>query len=202
MFDRQRSETAETLGDHLDVYQIHSATLESGVLDDPDVIAGLAGLAATGVAIGLSTSGPQQSTTIRRALSMRTPNGQRLFDTVQATWNLLEPSAGPALQDATDAGLLVIVKEALANGRLTDREPAIARRLVKVVPGSTADAIAFAAALQQPWSTIVLSGAAAVDHLESNLAALDITTDLAGSEADFAESAEAYWDYRGQLAWT
>jgi aryl-alcohol dehydrogenase-like predicted oxidoreductase len=48
-------------------------------------------------------------------------DGVRLFDAVQATWNLLEPSAGPALAEAHAAGLGVIVKEALANGRLTDR---------------------------------------------------------------------------------
>jgi aryl-alcohol dehydrogenase-like predicted oxidoreductase len=41
------------------------------------------------------------------------------FDTVQATWNLLERSAGPVLAEAHAAGLGVIVKEALANGRLT-----------------------------------------------------------------------------------
>jgi aryl-alcohol dehydrogenase-like predicted oxidoreductase len=32
---RQWEETRERLGDHLALYQIHSATLESGVLDDP-----------------------------------------------------------------------------------------------------------------------------------------------------------------------
>ena len=40
------------------------------------------------------------------------------FDCVQATWNVLEPSAGPALAAAHDAGLGVIIKEAVANGRL------------------------------------------------------------------------------------
>ena len=43
-----------------------------------------------------------------------------LFDAVQATWNLLEPSATDALTRAHAAGLTVIVKEAVANGRLTD----------------------------------------------------------------------------------
>ncbi len=48
-------------------------------------------------------------------------DGLRLFDVVQSTWNVLEPSVGPALSDAHAAGLGVIVKEALANGRLTER---------------------------------------------------------------------------------
>ncbi|HSL67387.1 MAG TPA: aldo/keto reductase, partial [Actinomycetota bacterium] len=41
---RQLEETLALLGPHLDLYQIHSATLESGVLDDPAVLAELAAL--------------------------------------------------------------------------------------------------------------------------------------------------------------
>ena len=64
---------------------------------------------------GSPSPAPRQAETIERALEV---GG---FDTVQATWNLLERSAGPALAEAHDAGLGVIVKEALANGRLTAR---------------------------------------------------------------------------------
>src|SRR5207244_7253838 len=108
---------------------IHAATLQSGVLDDRAVLAELARLRTTGLKIGLSVSGPAQGETLRRALDV-TVDGQRLFDCVQATWNLLEPSAGPALRLAHDAGLGVIVKEALANGRLTARnnDPEFASR--------------------------------------------------------------------------
>ena len=38
MLRRQIAESRELLGDHLDLYQIHSATLESGVLDDESVL--------------------------------------------------------------------------------------------------------------------------------------------------------------------
>ena len=112
---RQIAETRALLGDHLDLYQIHSATVESGVLEDPDVRAELDDLRASGVAIGLTTTGPAQHATIDRAIAV---GG---FDTVQSTWNLLERSAGPALARAHAAGLGVLVKEALANGRLTSR---------------------------------------------------------------------------------
>ena len=112
---RQLGETRALLGEHLALYQIHSATLESGVLDDAAVRDELARLRAAGVCVGLTATGPRQADTIERALEV---GG---FDAVQATWNLHERSATAALAAAHDAGLGVIVKEALANGRLTAR---------------------------------------------------------------------------------
>jgi aryl-alcohol dehydrogenase-like predicted oxidoreductase len=150
MLDRQWPETQAHLGGYLDLYQIHSATLDSGALTDRDVLDGLRRLADTGVAIGLSTSGPAQAATVELALSIQRDDGTLLFDAVQATWNVLEPSAGVALRAAADAGLTVIVKEALANGRLTSHEPELARRLEPLAPGHPPDAIAIAAVLQQP----------------------------------------------------
>ena len=112
---RQLGETRERLGDWLDLYQIHSATLSSGVLDDEAVMGKLAELRREGLEVGLSVSGEEQADTIDRAVEL----GR--FDAVQATYNLLERSAGPALERAHGAGMRVIVKEALANGRLTPR---------------------------------------------------------------------------------
>lgn len=112
---RQLGETRELLGEHLTLYQIHSATVESGVLDDEEVLGELRALRAGGVAVGLSTTGPRQAATIDRAVATG------LFDTAQSTWNLLERSAGEALARAHAAGLTVIVKEGVANGRLTSR---------------------------------------------------------------------------------
>src|SRR5215210_7068858 len=112
---RQLAETHEHLGDRLALYQIHSATPDSGVLENDAVLADLRDLRDSGVAIGLSTSGTSQAQTLERALELD------LFDTAQVTWNLHERSAGPALERAHEAGLGVIVKEALANGRLTPR---------------------------------------------------------------------------------
>ncbi|HET8755047.1 MAG TPA: aldo/keto reductase, partial [Solirubrobacteraceae bacterium] len=112
---RQLAETREHLGSWLRLYQIHSATLESGVLADDSVLAELAALRATGVAVGLTVTGPRQADTIDAALATGA------FDAVQATWNLHERSAGDALGRAHAAGLRVVVKEAVANGRLTGR---------------------------------------------------------------------------------
>src|SRR5262249_14293608 len=117
---RQAEESRSILGEHLDLYQIHSATLESGVLDDAEVLGELARLRQRGWKIGLSLTGPRQADTLGKALRLRADGGG-LFAAVQATWNLLEPSAGEALAEAHAAGMGVIVKEALANGRLTPR---------------------------------------------------------------------------------
>jgi aryl-alcohol dehydrogenase-like predicted oxidoreductase len=196
---RQLGETRALLGDHLQLYQIHSATLESGVLDDAAVREDLARLRAEGVFVGLTATGPRQSDTIERALQ----GGG--FDTVQATWNLHERSATAALAAAHDAGLGVIVKEALANGRLTARGDAADGPLAGAARerGTTPDALALAAVLAQPWADVVLSGAATVDTLRSNLAARDVAwdADLEERVAELAEPADAYWERRAELAW-
>jgi aryl-alcohol dehydrogenase-like predicted oxidoreductase len=206
---RQLAESRELLGDHLALYQIHSATLESGVLEDRAVLAELARLRATGLRIGLTLSGPAQAETLRQALDVIIGAG-RVFDCVQATWNLLEPSAGPALAAAHAAGLGVIVKEALANGRLTGRndEPGFVarrRRLEEVARGlgCTVDALALAAALAQPWADTVLSGAATAEQLQSNLAAMHVAWDAGLDEClrGLAETPEEYWATRSRLPW-
>jgi aryl-alcohol dehydrogenase-like predicted oxidoreductase len=207
---RQIGESRERLGEHLDLYQIHSATLESGVLDDDQVLDELARLRESGLRIGLSVSGPRQADTIRRALEIER-DGQRLFSAVQATWNLLERAAEDALDEAHRAGVRVIVKEALANGTLTERnkDPAIASRLdilraVGARLGVGMDAAALAAALARPWADLVLSGAATPDQLRSNVRALAFPWDDA-SEAQLGELAldpREYWARRASLPWT
>jgi aryl-alcohol dehydrogenase-like predicted oxidoreductase len=170
-FRRQLNETRENLGEWLGLYQIHSATPESGVLRDDDV---LRAMQETDLPLGVSVSGVSQAETIDLALALG------LFDAVQATWNLHERAAEGALARAHAAGLRVYVKEALANGRLADR-----------------DVEALAAALAQPWATVVLSGAASVEVLRSNLRARD----AAPAELGEPEDSAAYWARRSALAW-
>lgn len=198
--DRQYAMSAGLVGKYLRLYQIHSATQDSGVLDKADVLKRLAALRADGLVIGISTSGPNQADTIRQAIEIET-DGRRLFGTVQATWNLLETSAGDALAEASDAGLGVIVKEAVANGRLTSRDRNIADRLRFAAPAWSPDAIAIAACLHQPWSSVVLSGAATRDQLTSNLGALDIPHLATEQLPALAESPDEYWGRRAALPW-
>jgi aryl-alcohol dehydrogenase-like predicted oxidoreductase len=123
---RQIVESRTLLGEGLRLYQIHSATIESGVLDDARV---------------------------------------------------LEPSAGSALADARAHGLGVIVKEAVANGRLTDRntsEEASPLKRYADAHRPSSDVVAIAAALSNSWVDVVLSGAVTAEQLTSNLRAVDL----------------------------
>ncbi|MDH6705749.1 aryl-alcohol dehydrogenase-like predicted oxidoreductase [Kitasatospora sp. MAA19] len=206
VFDRQVRESRALLGPHLDVYLVHSVTPDSPALTDAALHARLADLAGQGVRVGLSTSGPAQADTIRAALKV-TVDGRPLFAAVQATWNLLEPSAAPALAEAHAAGWLVVVKEGMANGRLAGRnatgDDTAALRALAARTGAPVDALALAAAAAQPWADLVLSGAATVDQLASNLTAATLhpaPEDLAALAA-LAEPAEAYWRTRAALPW-
>lgn len=209
VLERQWSESGAIFGEQLDLYQIHSATLESGVLDNTAVLERLAQIRDVGTVVGLSVSGAQQGKTIERALEIEI-DGTPLFGALQATWNLLEQSATHSLQAASDQGLFVIVKEAVANGRLTERNAARTFGVqMDLLRGSardldtTVDALAIAAAIQQPWSDVVLSGAARVAHVASNLAALGVAWDgsILRELAPIRETAEGYWAMRSALAW-
>jgi aryl-alcohol dehydrogenase-like predicted oxidoreductase len=195
---RQLRETRSWLGRWLALYQIHSATLSSGVLDDAAVLEELARLRQSGVAIGLTVTGTEQAETIDLALE------RGGFDSVQATYNLLERSAGPALERAHAAGLRVMVKEAVANGRLTPRGDCAPLEAVATRLGATSDAVALAALLSRPWVDVVLSGASTTEQLLSNLAALSIpwSAELEDELAGLAEPSEGYWSTRSALSWT
>jgi aryl-alcohol dehydrogenase-like predicted oxidoreductase len=206
---RQWQETQANLGDYLGLYQIHSATLESGVLENQAVIEELGRLKEQGIAIGLTLSGANQADVLFKALEIKL-NGGLLFDSVQATWNLLERSVEPALESAHSAGMGVIVKEALANGRLTSRnqEPDFAtkRKILEQEARrlrTTIDALALAGVIQRKWSGIVLSGAATVEHMRSNAGALSVQLDECAEQNLLAlvEPAGQYWGERSNLNW-
>lgn len=209
--DKQREESNLLLGGFLKLYQIHSVDLETGVLENRLVLDRLHTLKMHGMHIGLTVSGHRQAEAIRKALKV-VYDGVQLFETVQASWNLLEQSAGPALAEAHQAGWGIFIKEGLANGRLTDRNtnPAFAWKMKVLTQiceecDTTPDALALAAILLQPWADVVLSGAASLEQLRANLKALPLHQQLTSDQLErlqsLQETPEEYWQTRSALAW-
>jgi aryl-alcohol dehydrogenase-like predicted oxidoreductase len=198
MFTAQLAESRSRLAGRLALYQAHSVTLDSGFFDDRGLLTALARLRADGMIIGIATSGPHQDDTIRKALPL-TVDGQPLITTAQVTWNLLETSVGPAAEEAAAAGWSILVKEAVANGRLVPGAgPPEPLTELAAAHGVTEDAIALAAALASPWASVVLSGAVTQPQLQANLAALTVGR---LPVLDLAESPAAYWSARAARPW-
>jgi len=211
-FAGQLAETRALLGGWLDLHQVHSATLESGLFENEPLLRALVGARRAGDcrAVGLTVTGPRSADTIRRALDVRV-DGERVFDAVQATFNCLEPSCRAALRAARDAGLGVIAKEVFANGRLTDANgrpadtPLVAELgAVAAAVGCAVDQLALAFVLAEPAVDVALSGAATTAQLASHVAALDLALDAttAARLDALAEPVERYWRTRATLAWS
>lgn len=204
-FARQSRETTALLGERLSLYSIHSVTPQSPALSDRELLAELARWSyETGVRVGLSTSGPHQGEVLMRAMQTKV-DGRAVFSAVQATWNVYETSAGPALQRAHDEGWLVVIKEAVANGRLAGDEAPEGLRAAADNIGATADALALAMVLAQAWSPTVLSGAVTPSQLDANLAACRVSPAEAleaGRDLSYlAEDPDTYWRSRSERPW-
>jgi aryl-alcohol dehydrogenase-like predicted oxidoreductase len=210
-FERQFAESYARLGRYLSLYQIHSVTADGKTLEDDALIDAIARLRERGIRAGLSVSGAGQDVVIRRALAVRR-DGKRVFDSVQATWNLLERGAESALAEAHDAGMKVVVKESLANGRLTHENrndddvfsPRVAQiRALAESRGTTIEKLALAAALARPWADIVLTGAATVEQIRSSVAAVEIDYDAKLDEQmrPLSIASADYWRARSSFRW-
>ena len=176
MLREQSAESMSILGPYLKLYQIHSASPETRVLENEQVIAGLLRLRERGLsprrdrhrhdAAGDGAAGARSPVRRRAALLGR-----------QATCNLDGAGAEPALREAHHAGLAVLVKEPLANGRLTPRGDAGRAGPLWAVAdwlGASADAVALAFVATQPWADVVLLGAATEEQVDSNLRAKEV----------------------------
>jgi aryl-alcohol dehydrogenase-like predicted oxidoreductase len=209
-FETQLVETRGLLGDRLDVYQIHSATPES--MQNLALLRALVeGRRSRAYrAVGFTLSGTTSARTLELGLAARV-DGERVFDVVQATFNCLEPSLAEALARAHAEGIGVIVKEALANGRLTPsnarpEDEGLVRRLraAAAALSCSIDQLALAFVLERPWVDIVLSGAATTAQLVSHTEALAVALDDRASTllATIAEPSKTYWTTRASLPWT
>jgi len=212
-FRAQLAETRALLGNRLALYQIHSATEESGCLADEGLLRALVEARRAGAfrALGVTLSGAGSGRTLDAAMDARI-DGERVFDVVQATFNCLDPSSRDGLQRAHDAGLGVIVKEVHANGRLTaanDRpeDASLVARLgsVAAAEGLEIDQLALAFALRHEFVDVALSGAATTEQLESHLragAAPRLSAETLSALAAIREEPERYWATRDRLAWS
>ena len=212
-FMKQVKETKEHIGPYLNLYQVHSATFDSGILTNTDVHEALHKCRTeNGWSIGLSVSGPQQDELIREAMNIRvksTNNGERLFDSVQCTYNILEQRPSKALCEAHEAGMDIIIKEGLANGRAL-RHPALLE-LSNKLGCCEPDALALGAILAQPFQPRVLSGAVTGEQLRSNLSSLDVQEKLTSTNdgkeilqqlmKECCMDSETYWKDRSALKW-
>ena len=142
-----------------------------------------------------------------RALALRV-DGERVFDVVQATFNLLEPSLAGLLGGAHDAGLGVIAKEVHANGRLTDandrpEDAALTAALRARANGRGLDQLALGFVLAHPFVDVALSGAATAAQLASHVAAVakPLDDDTRAAVSTLAEPTARYWATRATLAW-
>jgi len=209
-FETQLRESRAILGDRIDLHQIHSATAESGCLEDARLLAALVAGRRRGDyrAVGLTLSGATSARALDRALGARA-DGERVFDVVQGTFNVLEPSLAPGLRAAHDAGMGVIAKEVFANGRLTDandrpEDAGMVAGVRAAAPGVPLDRIAVAFVLAHPFVDVALSGAATAPQLRSHVAAVSegLGADTLARLAAFAETPDAYWASRSRLPWS
>ncbi len=204
--NQQWPESESRLKPNLMLYQIHSATFESGILENTEVLERLEEIRQQGYIIGLSLSGTRQAAVLEAALKIKIDD-QPLFGSVQATYNSLEQSAGAMLRKAHDLGVGVIVKEGVANGRLTSRnqQANYIRTLSDMARDYQVgvDAIALAYILSKPFVNVVLSGAAKETHLVENLKAAELT--LSSNDVQkldqLAMPPAVYWDERKALSW-
>ena len=93
------------------------------------------------------------------------------------------------------------------NGRLTERgSDESSGPLGRVAAGrdTSADAVAIAAVLANPWADVVLSGAVSEAQLRSNILALDVELGATELDAlrDLTIPPKDYWQQRSLLSWS
>lgn len=203
-------EQSKKLLPHLSTYQIHSATLESGVLKNEEVLNRLGQIKKEfGIRIGMSSTGANQEEVLKTAMEIEV-QGETLFDVYQVTYNVLDQSLAQITKQLTAQNKRVVVKEALANGRVFTNSnfpnyanlyTLLEQLACKYHVGIDAIAIRFVLDSIQPFK--VLSGASQKSHISSNLQAntFQLTVDEMGQLKELAVAPGAYWRERKGLGW-
>lgn len=195
---------------YLKIYQIHSATIETGVLENEEVLQRLAFLKKEyHLKIGLTTSGTNQVEVIKKALAISV-NDQALFDVFQVTYNFLDQSFLEISNKLIHQNKSIIIKEALANGRIFRNKTyphyhKMYEVLEKFAEKYTVgvDAIALKFSEQTIPKSLVLSGVSNTIQLQENLKLnlFSLSNDEIILLKSLKVSAKLYWSERKQLAW-
>lgn len=207
---KEQWQVSKNLVPFLTTYQIHSATLETGVLENDAVLNELAYLkSAFNLKMGISTTGENQVEVIKKALYV-TVDGKQLFDTFQSTYNILDQSVLSVRDTLKQEGKKLIIKEALANGRIfrnsnypEHNEVYSTLETLAKKYGVGVDAIALQFCDKTMPESIVLSGASTVAQLQENLKmdAFVLTNEELNQLKSFRIKPELYWNERKQLKW-
>ena len=203
-------EQSKKLLPNLSTYQIHSATFESRVLMNEEVLNRLGEMKQEfGLRIGMSSTGSNQEEVLKAAMDIEF-EGKPLFDVYQVTYNLLDQSLGNIAKQLTAQEKRVVVKEALANGRVFSNPnfPHYAQLytfLEKLANKYDVDidAIAIRFVLDSINPFMVLSGASQVNHITDNLKAntFQLTSEELVELKRFSVMPDVYWKERKALGW-
>jgi len=195
---------------YLKVYQIHSATLETGVLKNKEVLKQLALLKKEhNLKIGLTTSGTNQVEVIKKALNVLVDDEQ-LFDMFQVTYNFLDQSLQEVSDELINQKKSIIIKEALANGRVFRNEKYVhynkmysTLEILSKKHQVGVDAISLKYCSQTIPKSIVLSGASNLQQLKQNLKlnTFSLSTEEIQQLSAFKVDSGFYWKERTQLQW-
>ena len=194
----------------LSTYQIHSATFETGVLENKKVLDRLAELKIEqGLRIGISTTGANQVAVLRKALELEV-EGIALFDVFQLTYNIFDQSLATMADQLFRENKRMVIKEALANGRIFPNEKYTHYTSAYQVLNDLAekygvgiDAIAIRFCMDSIPAFKVLSGAANQQHLLENLKATQFKLEENDIELlkTLNTTTAQYWNERKQLSW-
>ncbi|CAH8282187.1 aryl-alcohol dehydrogenase-like predicted oxidoreductase [Mariniflexile fucanivorans] len=207
---KEQWQVSKKLLPFLTTYQIHSATLETGVLENESVLNELAYLKSEfNLKMGISTTGENQVEVIKKALDV-VVEGKSLFDTFQSTYNILDQSILSIADTLKQEGKKLILKETLANGRIfrNSNYPKYAdfynvlESLSKKY-GVGVDAIALQFCAKTIPESMVLSGASTVTQLQENLKVglFVLTEDELNQLKSFEVKPTWYWNERKELQW-
>ena len=191
-------------------YQIHSATFETGVLENEKILRRMAELKQEhNLMLGLTTTGANQLEVVNRALDVEV-DGLELFSLFQVTYNIFDQSIASVASEITRRNKRLVIKEALANARAlpNDSYPnyASAYKLLRQLEKKYnvgADAIALRFCIDSIPVYKVLSGASNILHLIANMEVSKFKLEEADIEAlkDLAVSPSHYWLERQKLNW-